>query len=172
MGNEQSPPSAAELDALLKAYRQDPGRGFVSLGEAYLAMGRPADAIQVASEGLTMSPNSVAGRLMVARSFCALHKWREAQGELLKVVKADKENTNGFRLLGEVLLRRGDFERAIPVLQHAVNLSPADPGGTELLQLARSGGRLGPPAPIPVPYAPPKPGSSRSQSKRRLAVKN
>src|SRR5690606_36051575 len=60
-----------------------------------------------------------------------------------------------------VLLRRGDFERAVPVLQHAQNLAPADPSILELLRRARSGQPLDPPPPIPTPMAPGAPAPPR-----------
>ena len=51
-------------------------------------------------------------------------------------------------------MRRADFERALPVLQHAQNLNPADPSILGLLRRARSGQTLEPPPPIPTPVAP------------------
>ena len=42
-------------------------------------------------------------------------------------------------MLGEVLLRRSDFERAVPVLQHAQNLDPTSPSILAMLKRARSG---------------------------------
>ena len=43
---------------------------------------------------------------MLARAHASLHQWKEAQGELLRVVKVDRSSRQGFALLGEVLLRR------------------------------------------------------------------
>ena len=84
----------------------------------------------------------------------ALHQWKEAQAELLRVVKVDRTSKVGFTLLGEVLMRRADYERATPVLQHAQNLDPSNPAVLALLRAARSGAQLDPPAPIPTPIAP------------------
>nr|HEX4312808.1 hypothetical protein [Kofleriaceae bacterium] len=91
---------------------------------------------------------------MVARAHATLHQWKEAQGELLRVVKVDRSNRRGFALLGEVLLRRNDFERAVPVLQHAQNLDPTSPAILALLKRARSGQPLDPPPPVPVAVPP------------------
>jgi tetratricopeptide (TPR) repeat protein len=148
------PPSAEELDELSEAFRRDPGRAFVGLGDALLALGRPRDAVEIGARGLQMDPGNLAGRLMVARAFAALHQWKEAQAELLKVVKTDRNHGGAFRLLGEVLMRRADYERALPVLQHAQNLSPADPSILSLLRRARAGQTLDPPPPIPTPVPP------------------
>lgn len=148
------PPSAEELAALNEAFRRDPARSFVYLGDALIALGRARDAVDVGARGLKIDPDNLAGRVMVARAFALLHQWKEAQAELLKVVKADRNHAPGFRMLGEVLMRRADYERALPVLQHAQNLDPADPGTLSLLRRARAGQPLDPPPPVPTPMEP------------------
>lgn len=148
------PPTAEELAELNEAFRRDPARAAAYLGEALLGLGRPREAVEVGARGLKADPSNLPARMMVARAFAQLHQWKEAQAELLKIVKADKNHAPGFRLLGEVLLRRADYERALPVLQHAQNLDPADPSILTLLRRARSGQPLDPPSPIPTPMSP------------------
>src|SRR5262249_15755228 len=63
-------------------------------------------------------------------------------------------NRMGFALLGEVLLRRNDYERAVPVLQHAQNLDPTSPAILSMLKRARASSPLDPPPPIPQPVPP------------------
>ncbi|HEY1556075.1 MAG TPA: tetratricopeptide repeat protein [Kofleriaceae bacterium] len=148
-------PTAQEIEELIDLVRRDPSSpAFIDLGEAYLALGRPKDAISVGNMGLEQSPDNNEGRVMLARAFCALHQWKEAQGELLRVVKVDRSNRRGFALLGEVLLRRNDYERAVPVLQHAQNLDPTSPALLSMLKRARSGQPLDAPPPIPTPMPP------------------
>src|SRR5947208_2710769 len=148
-------PTAQEIEELIDLVRRDPGSpAFIDLGEAYLALGRPRDAIQVGNLGLEAAPDNLEGRVMLARAFAAMHQWKEAQGELLRVVKVDRSNRQGFALLGEVLLRRQDFERAVPVLQHAQNLDPTSPQILSMLRRARAGQPLDPPPPLPVPVPP------------------
>ncbi len=148
-------PTAQEIEELIDLVRRDPASpAFIDLGEAYLALGRPRDAIQVGTMGLDAAPDNLEGRVMLARAFASLHQWKEAQGELLRVVKVDRSNRQGFALLGEVLLRRSDFERAVPVLQHAQNLDPTSPQILAMLRRARAGQQLDPPNPIPTPVAP------------------
>jgi tetratricopeptide (TPR) repeat protein len=151
----RSLPTGEEIERLNERLRREPGSpAFVELGDAYLALSRPRDAIEVGARGLRANPNSVEGRMMVSRAFAMLHKWKEAQAELLKVVKADRRNREGFRLLGEVLMRRADYDRALPVLQHAQNLDPADAAVLAMLKRAREGRPLDPPAGIPAPRSP------------------
>src|SRR5262249_58041850 len=87
-------------------------------------------------------------------AYASLHQWKEAQGELLRVVKVDRSSRQGFALLGEVLLRRQDFERAVPVLQHAQNLDPTSSQILAMLKRARAGQALDPPPPVPTPVPP------------------
>ncbi|MBL8625752.1 MAG: tetratricopeptide repeat protein, partial [Myxococcales bacterium] len=148
-------PTAEELDELATIVRRDPASpAFVDLAQAFLALGRPREAIDAALAGLRANPDNHEGRLTLARGHAALHQWKEAQAELLRVVKVDRASKLGFTLLGEVLLRRADYERATPVLQHAQNLDPSNPTVLSLLRAARNGQQLDPPPPIPTPLAP------------------
>jgi tetratricopeptide (TPR) repeat protein len=148
-------PTAQEIEELIDLVRRDPASpAFIDLGEAYLALGRPKDAISVGNVGLEASPDNLEGRVMVARAHASLHQWKEAQGELLRVVKVDRSSRLGFALLGEVLLRRNDYERAVPVLQHAQNLDPTSPQILSMLKRARSGQSLDAPPPVPTPMPP------------------
>ncbi|HVV86004.1 MAG TPA: tetratricopeptide repeat protein, partial [Kofleriaceae bacterium] len=108
-------PTVEEIEALIDQVRRDPrSPAYVELADAYLALGRPRDAIDAAQLGLQQAPDDHAGRLALSRALAALHQWKDAQAELLKIVKVDRANRAGFALLGEVLMRRGDYERAMP----------------------------------------------------------
>ncbi|HEY5950736.1 MAG TPA: tetratricopeptide repeat protein [Kofleriaceae bacterium] len=140
---------------MIDLVRRDPASpAFIDLAEAYLALGRPKDAATVGKAGLDSSPDNLEGRVVLARAYCALHQWKEAQGELLRVVKVDRSNRMGFALLGEVLLRRNDYERAVPVLQHAQNLDPTSPQILSMLKRARGNQPLDPPPPVPQAVPP------------------
>ena len=161
MAGPKPQPTAEELEALIDQVRRDPrSPAYLELGEAFLALGRPQDAIQVAQAGLVHAPDDHAGRLVLSRGLAALHQWKEAQAELLKIVKVDRGNRAGFALLGEVLMRRGDYERAMPVLQHAQNLDPSSATVLGLLRVARSGQAMDAPPPVPTPIAPVRRGAA------------
>ncbi len=148
-------PTAQEIEELIDLVRRDPSSpAFIDLGEAYLNLGRPKDTIGVCNLGLEASPDNLEGRVMLARAHAQLHQWKEAQGELLRVVKVDRSNRGGFALLGEVLLRRNDYERAVPVLQHAQNLDPTSPAILAMLKRARANQALDPPPAQPTPVPP------------------
>ena len=155
-------PTAEELDELALIVRRDPGSpAFVDLALALLALGRPRESIDAATAGLRSNPDNREGKLVLARGHVALHQWKEAQNELVNLVRTDRANRAGFTLLGEVLLRRADYERAMPVLQAAQNLDPSNPTVLALLRTARSGQPLEAPPPIPTPIAP-----RRSEARR------
>src|SRR3569623_71963 len=122
--------------------------------EELIELVRRMDSITVCFLGVDVSPDNLEGRVTLARAYAAMHQWKEAQGELLRVVKIDRSNRLGFALLGEVLVRRNDFERAVPVLQHAQNLDPTSPQILSMLKRARANQPLDPPPPIPQPVPP------------------
>jgi tetratricopeptide (TPR) repeat protein len=159
-------PTVEEIEQLREQVRREPGSpAFVRLGEAYLALGRPTEAVEVGTRGLHSNPDSIAGRMMIGRAYVMLHDWKQAQTELLKLVKADRNHAAAFALLGEVLLRRQDLERALPVLQHAQNLNPTNPYVEDLLRRGRTGQPPDPPPPIPAPMNPER-GSAANFSSR------
>src|SRR3954471_22303314 len=148
-------PTAQEIEELIDLVRRDASSpAFIDLAEAYLSLGRPKDASKVCSVGLDASPDNLEGRVVLARAFAQLHMWKEAQAELLRVVKIDRSNRLGFALLGEVLLRRNDYERAVPVLQHAQNLDPTSPQILSMLKRARNSQPLDAPTPVPSAVPP------------------
>jgi tetratricopeptide (TPR) repeat protein len=148
-------PTAAEMDKLAVAFRDNPrSTAFLPLADAYLALGRPREAIDTLNRGLLSHPDHAEALVALGRAHVLLHQWKEAQVELLKVVKLDRQSREGFRLLGEVLMRRQDFPRALPILQHAASLDPADARVLGMLRKAREGRPLDPPPPTPTPIAP------------------
>src|SRR5258708_34244670 len=118
-------PTAQEIEELIDLVRRDPSSpAFIDLGEAYLALGRPKDAISVGNVGIEAAPDSLEGRVMLARAYASLHQWKEAQGELLRVVKVDRSSRQGFPPPAEALLRRPGSRRAAPALTQAQRLDP------------------------------------------------
>ena len=117
MPQRTNPVSRDDLERRAAAVSRTPGDpAFVDLGEAYLSLGRPRDAVDVGERGLRADPQNADGRVMLGRALCSLHKWKEAQGELLKVVKTNKQHHQAFRLLGDAMTKaRFDAEPVEPV---------------------------------------------------------
>ncbi len=121
----QPPVTAGELDRLLAVFRDNPkSTVFVSLAQGFIAAGRAGEAIDVLNQGLGNYPDHTEARLLLGRAFALLHRWKEAEAELVKVVKLDRYNQQGFSLLGEILVRRGNFDVAAKALQRAADLDP------------------------------------------------
>jgi tetratricopeptide (TPR) repeat protein len=62
-----------------------------------------------------------------ARMYMAAQRLGDAQTALVSAGKAAKTDPHVYRLLGEVLLRRGDAERAVKVLERAIQFGATDP---------------------------------------------
>jgi tetratricopeptide (TPR) repeat protein len=132
------PPSVAELAYLEQAVRANPkGHEFVTLGAAYLRLGRPADAIRALARGLTHSPGTVAARILIGRAYLISRDLDGAQSHLVKAVKSDPSSFEGFTLLGQTLLERGDRARAVQMLERALALAPRNAEVAALLARAR-----------------------------------
>src|SRR5262249_11680651 len=69
--------------------------------------------------------------MAVGRMYLAASKLGDAQGLLVSAGKMAPRNGEVYRWLGEVLLRRGDAERALKVFDRAVSLGKDD-GDTDL----------------------------------------
>src|SRR5437016_1016659 len=131
-------PDPAELARLEQQLRETPrSTVYAEVADALLRAGRAADAVAVCQQGLVHHAEHVPGRLALASALVALGQYKEAQAELLKVVKLDRQCNDAFILLGEVLMHRGDFERAQAILAHAHELDPGDADVMELVKRAR-----------------------------------
>src|SRR5215470_15430138 len=150
MASSQHTAKPSELDRLLGVFRENPkSTVFISLAQGYLNVGRAAEAIDVLNQGLGNYPDHTEARLLLGRAFAVLHRWKEAEAELVKVVKLDRYNQAGFALLGEILVRRGNYDVASKALQRAIDLDPTDDKSQRVLERARIRRPLDPPPPIP-----------------------
>jgi tetratricopeptide (TPR) repeat protein len=127
---------------------QDPSSSvFVELAKALLAKGDAARAIQVCEQGITHHPQSVAGRVQWGKALLLLGRPAEAMAQFDQATAIDKENPYAYNLIAEVLLQRGLYRSALPILRKASALQPNDArvrGWMEQAQTALSGG----PAPV------------------------
>lgn len=127
---------------------QDPTSAvFVELAKALLEKSEHARAIEVCQRGLGHHPNSVIGRVLWGKSLLHQGKPAEAMEQFDQAIAVDKENAHAYNLIGEVLVQRGLFRSALPILRKAAALQPND-GRVRLwleqTQQALSGG----PAPV------------------------
>jgi tetratricopeptide (TPR) repeat protein len=140
-------PGEKEIAELADAFRRNPrGTGFLPLASAYLATGRPREAMGVLGQGLTMHPDNVEARMLMARAQLSIKQVGEAQAQLLQAVELDPGNVEAFVLLSEVCSQAEDFERARLSLEQACDLRPDDPDLRSRLEAAKRGEM--PPAPV------------------------
>lgn len=145
-----SAPSSHTLDARLLRFRSRAGsEDGVELAEALFEAGRTADAVEVASAGLARRPDDLRLLLVQGRGYIAERELLQAQASLLKAARAAPGSKEPFRYLGEVLLARGDDQRAVKVIERALKIDPSDRDLRALHDRAR--GVAGRAAPASVP---------------------
>src|SRR5512147_693997 len=117
--------------SLLERYEQilsqDPTSSvFVELAKALLEKGDPERAIAICQQGLEHHPTSVVGRVLWGKALIHLGRPAEAMEQFDRAVAIDKDNPHAYNLIGEVLLRKGLYRSALPLLRRAVALQPED----------------------------------------------
>ena len=143
------------LDARLLRFRSNPeSPDAPGLAEALLTAGRADDALSVA--GAALQAGGPQGPLLVTAGQAYLHQNEllRAQKALLKAARATPGAKEPYRWLGEVLLKRGDPERAAKVLERARKIDPGDRAVEVLAQraarLARIAADTGEPRSVPL----------------------
>src|SRR5690606_23444020 len=87
-----------------------------ALAADLIQAGRARDALEVTRSALEAHPNDGELLLLDGRARLAAGDLLGAQAALLKAAKALPQQKHPFRWLGEVLMKRGDPERAVKVL--------------------------------------------------------
>lgn len=127
---------------------QDPASTvFVELAKALIEQGDHQRAISICESGLSHHQKSVVGRVLWGKALINLGRPAEAMEQFDKAIAIDKENPHAYNLIGEVLLHKGLYRSALPLLKKAVALQPNDGRVRQWLeqtQRALAGG----PAPI------------------------
>jgi len=121
------------LDAQLLRFRNQPNTEFaIPLAEGLLLAGRAAEAVEVAEVTLTKLPRSVPLLLLHGRASMEDGELLRAQASFLKAARMDVDDAMPLRWLSEVLLRRGDRDRAKKVFHRATGLRADFEGRSDL----------------------------------------
>ncbi len=132
---------AGNLDARLLRYRNDPSsESAAELAESLIEADRPVEAIEVLGRPLTAQPKNGELLVLAGRAWMGRGDLLRAQKVLLQAARVLGDEPSAFRWLGEVLLKRGDPDRASKVLARAVALGA---GGPEIDALRDRAERLG-----------------------------
>ncbi len=124
------------IDALYVRWQENPdATGTAALCEA-LRGGPRSDLMDIVGSHASRQPDVIA-LLAAARMYTDAGRLDEAQGVLISAGRIAPREGDVYRWLGEVLLRRGDAERAEKVLEKAVQFG-GDPSSGPMIERARS----------------------------------
>ncbi len=106
---------------------QDPSStDFVELAKSLIDQGNHLPAIDVCRTGLDHHPNSIIGRVLWGRALIHLGRPAEAMEQFDRAIDLGRENPHTYGLISEVLLQRGLYRSALPLLKKAVLLQPSN----------------------------------------------
>jgi len=157
-------PKIEEYEQLLA---QSPSSAvFADLAAALIQQGSYERAVQVCSQSLEHHQNSVSLHVLWGRALIGLGRAAAAMEQFEKAIAVNPQDPHPYRLISDVLLKKGLYRSALPILRKLVALQPADAKLQQALEHAQiaagkgSGTPWPPLEPLAAPYSPQ---SSRSQ---------
>ncbi len=120
---------------------------FVELAKALIERGEHSRAIEVCQTGLGFHPKSIVGRVLWGKALIQLGKPSEAMNQFDLASNIEKDNPHAYNLIGEVLLQKGLYRSALPILRKAAALQPNDGRIRQWLEQTRAA-LTGGPAPV------------------------
>jgi tetratricopeptide (TPR) repeat protein len=134
----RSVPMAEPIDELVQRWKQNPSpSATIALCDALRGSARAPLIQQVGEFATQRHAADVTVLVSVARMYLDAHRFGDAQGVLVAAGKQAPRDGNIYRWLGEVLLRRGDADRAEKVIERAIQLGARDPDAQLWLERAR-----------------------------------
>ncbi len=101
-------------------------RIFVELAKALVERGDFARAAEVCRKGLEHHPSSVLGRVTWGRALLESGDRAAALEQFATAIGLDSVSPYAFNLVGEALVKEGMWREALPILERAAALQPAD----------------------------------------------
>src|SRR5215470_2706440 len=99
---------------------------FVELARVLVEQGENARAAEVCQQGLVHHPDSIHGYVLWGKALIGLGRPDEAMEQFDKAVAVDRQDPLAYHLISEVLVSKGLYRSALPLLRKAVALSPGD----------------------------------------------
>jgi tetratricopeptide (TPR) repeat protein len=138
----------AAIERYAQLMAEDPASpAFVEYARALVDASEFEQAVQVCEEGLGHHPQSVVGRVLWGKALLHLGRPAEAMEQFDAAISGDKDNVQTYNLISEVLLRKGLYRSAVPLLRKAVALAPEDGRAKTWLEQAQRA-LTGGPAPV------------------------
>ncbi|HLK37393.1 MAG TPA: tetratricopeptide repeat protein [Polyangiaceae bacterium] len=130
---------ADPIEELVQRWKRNPSPATtVALCDALRGNPRGPLVQQVGEFATQRHGGDVAVLVSVARMYMETHRFADAQTVLVAAGKQAPRDAQVYRWLGEVLLRRGDAERAEKVMERAIQLGSRDPAAPDWLARARA----------------------------------
>ncbi|HVP59534.1 MAG TPA: tetratricopeptide repeat protein [Myxococcaceae bacterium] len=99
---------------------------FVELARVLVEQGENARAAEVCQQGLGHHPDSIHGYVLWGKALIGLGRPAEAMEQFDRAVAVDRQDPLAYHLISEVLVAKGLYRSALPLLRKAVALSPGD----------------------------------------------
>jgi hypothetical protein len=129
---------ADPIDDLVSRWKQDPSApATIALCDALRGGARSALVVQIGDFAAQRHAGDAGVLIAVARMYVDAKKLTEAQSVLVAAGKTAPREPDIYRWLGEVLLRRGDADRAEKVLERSIQLGTRDGDARLWLERAR-----------------------------------
>ncbi len=119
---------ADNLDIRLLRYRSRRDEPAWALAGALLEAGRAQDALEVAHAGLSENEDDAELLVLEGRAWFEQGDLAQAQAALLRAAKTRPSDKEPYRWLAQVMMQRGEPQRAAQVLERAITLDPRDTG--------------------------------------------
>ena len=116
----------AAMDFAQRAAQAAPGddKLWFLLGYTQRLAGKTQASVESYDRGLRINPSSIEGQSGLAQTYSRMGRSEEAVRILTHVVESDPRRTTDLLLLGELLLRSGQFDEALKHLQRAEQMHP------------------------------------------------
>lgn len=114
------------VDYAQRAARATPNEAHLwfLLGYAARLNGKSQLSVDAYSRGLRLNPSALDGTSGLAQTYSTMGRTAEAKRLLNQVLAADPKRINDALLLGEILLRSGEYAAALDVLGRAEQMQP------------------------------------------------
>jgi tetratricopeptide (TPR) repeat protein len=99
---------------------------FVELARVLVEQGENARAAEVCQQGLVHHPDSIHGYVLWGKALIGLGRPAEAMEQFDRAVAVDRQDPLAYHLISEVLVSKGLYRSALPLLRKAVALSSGD----------------------------------------------
>ena len=127
------------IEDLVQRWKQNPSPGStIALCDALRASPRGPLVQQVGEFATQRHASDVSVLVSVARMYVEARRFADAQSVLVAAGKQAPRDGTVYRWLGEVLLRRGDADRAEKVLERAIQLGARETEARAWLDRART----------------------------------